>query len=78
MPAYGNPFVTEGYLYPSGTLGGSNGVLPDGRPEFPAEGHRDLDLPGLHDRRRGAHGERALGHLDPDLHLRHRRTGPSP
>ena len=35
MPAYGNPFVTEGYLYPSGTLGGSNGVLPDGQPEFP-------------------------------------------
>jgi hypothetical protein len=35
MPAYGNPFVTEGYLYPPGTLDGSNGVLPDGRPEFP-------------------------------------------
>ena len=35
MPAYGNPFVAEGYLYPSGTLGGSNGVLPDGQPEFP-------------------------------------------
>jgi hypothetical protein len=35
MPAYGNPFVTEGYLYPAGTLAGSNGVLPDGRPEFP-------------------------------------------
>ena len=35
MPAYGNPFVTEGYLYPPGTLSGSNGVLPDGSPEFP-------------------------------------------
>jgi hypothetical protein len=35
MPAYGNPFVTEGYLYPPGTLNGSNGVLPDGKPEFP-------------------------------------------
>jgi hypothetical protein len=35
MPAYGNPFVTEGYLYPPGTLNGSNGVLPDGQPEFP-------------------------------------------
>jgi hypothetical protein len=35
MPAYGNPFVTEGYLYPPGTLDGSNGVLSDGRPEFP-------------------------------------------
>jgi hypothetical protein len=37
MPAYGNPFVTEGYLYPLGTLSGSNGVLPDGKPEFPAK-----------------------------------------
>jgi hypothetical protein len=35
QPAYGNPFVTEGYLYPHGTLNGSNGVLADGRPEFP-------------------------------------------
>jgi len=35
MPAYGNPFVTEGYLYPTGTLNGSNGVLADGSPEFP-------------------------------------------
>jgi hypothetical protein len=35
LPAYGNPFVTEGYLYPPGTLSGSNGVLADGRPEFP-------------------------------------------
>jgi len=35
MPAYGNPFVTEGYIYPAGTLNGSNGVLPDGSPEFP-------------------------------------------
>jgi hypothetical protein len=35
MPAYGNPFVTEGFLYPSGTLAGNNGVLADGRPEFP-------------------------------------------
>jgi hypothetical protein len=37
MPAYGNPFVTEGYLYPPGTLNGSNGVLADGRPEFPGK-----------------------------------------
>jgi hypothetical protein len=35
MPAYGNPFITEGYLYPLDTLSGSNGVLADGRPEFP-------------------------------------------
>jgi hypothetical protein len=34
-PAYGNYFVTQGYLYPEGTLNGSDGVLPNGRPEFP-------------------------------------------
>jgi hypothetical protein len=35
MPAHGNPFVTQGYIYPSGTLTDSNGVNPDGTPEFP-------------------------------------------
>jgi hypothetical protein len=35
MPAHGNEFVTMGYIYPKGTLNGSNGVLPDGSPEFP-------------------------------------------
>lgn len=35
MPAYGTPFVTQGYIYPEGTLNGSNGVLPNGEPEFP-------------------------------------------
>ena len=35
MPAYGTAFVTQGYLYPEGTLNGSNGVLEDGSPEFP-------------------------------------------
>jgi len=35
MPAAGNPFVTEGYIYPAGTLNGTNGVLADGSPEFP-------------------------------------------
>ncbi len=34
-PAYGNGFVTQGYIYPAGTLDGSNGVNPDGSPEFP-------------------------------------------
>ncbi len=34
-PAYGNEFVTEGYIYPYGTLSASNGVNPDGSPEFP-------------------------------------------
>ena len=36
MPAYGNPFITQGYLYPAGTLdGGVEGTLPDGSPAFP-------------------------------------------
>lgn len=35
MPAYGTPFVTQGYIYPEGTLNGSNGVLANGEPEFP-------------------------------------------
>lgn len=38
LPAYGAEFITEGYLYPAGTLTcdeeGCNGVLPDGTPEF--------------------------------------------
>jgi hypothetical protein len=37
MPAYGNPFITQGYIYPAGTLNGANGVNPDGSPEFPAK-----------------------------------------
>jgi hypothetical protein len=35
MPAHGNPFVTQGYIYPAGTLTNNNGVNPDGTPEFP-------------------------------------------
>jgi hypothetical protein len=39
MPAYGTAFVTQGYIYPAGTLdcsaGTCNGVLEDGSPEFP-------------------------------------------
>lgn len=35
MPAGGRSFITRGYLYPTGTLTGSNGVNPDGSPEFP-------------------------------------------
>lgn len=35
MPQYGTPFVTQGYIYPVGTLNGTNGVLPTGEPEFP-------------------------------------------
>ncbi|MCV3272044.1 hypothetical protein [Roseobacter sinensis] len=36
MPAHGNPFVTQGYIYPVGTLKeGTDGVLADGSPAFP-------------------------------------------
>jgi len=35
LPAYGNSFITQGLIYPFGTLNESNGVLPDGTPEFP-------------------------------------------
>jgi hypothetical protein len=35
MPGYGSAFVTQGYIYPAGTLNGSNGVLANGAPEFP-------------------------------------------
>jgi len=35
MPAYGTSFVTQGYIYPDGTLDEGTGVLPDGSPEYP-------------------------------------------
>jgi hypothetical protein len=35
LPAYGNYFITQGYLYPEGTLNGSEGVLADGKLQFP-------------------------------------------
>lgn len=35
IPAYGNEFITQGYLYPKGTLSEGNGVLENGDPEFP-------------------------------------------
>lgn len=36
MPAYGNPFITQGYVYPAGTLdGGVEGTRADGSPAFP-------------------------------------------
>ncbi|NLX10603.1 MAG: hypothetical protein GXY36_13180 [Chloroflexi bacterium] len=35
LPNYGSAFVTQGYVYPEGTLNGTNGVLPNGEPEFP-------------------------------------------
>jgi hypothetical protein len=40
FPAYGNPFITQGYIYPYGTLDDSTGVIIDpetgeAHPEFP-------------------------------------------
>lgn len=36
MPDYGTPFITQGYIYPAGTLdGGVEGTLEDGSPAFP-------------------------------------------
>lgn len=37
FPAYGAAFITEGYIYPEGTLATSThgGAMPDGSPEFP-------------------------------------------
>jgi|GEM_PF-2434169 len=36
MPAHGNAFVSQGYIYPEGTLAeGTVGVLKDGSPAFP-------------------------------------------
>lgn len=37
MPAHGSGFVTKGFVYPAGTLNGSNGVNADGSPEFPEQ-----------------------------------------
>jgi hypothetical protein len=34
-PAGRTPFVSQGYIYPEGTLTNGNGVLADGAPEFP-------------------------------------------
>jgi hypothetical protein len=35
LPARRTAFLTQGYIYPAGTLTAENGVLPDGAPEFP-------------------------------------------
>ncbi len=36
MPAYGNAFITQGYIYEDGTLdSGAEGTLADGSPAFP-------------------------------------------
>lgn len=37
MPAYGNEFVTQGYIYPAGFLDENPGTFPDGSPARPEE-----------------------------------------
>lgn len=35
MPLHGATFITQGYIYPAGTLNGDHGALPDGSPTYP-------------------------------------------
>ena len=35
MPLHGATFITQGYIYPAGTLNGEHGALPDGSPTYP-------------------------------------------
>lgn len=35
MAGHGNAFVTQGYIYPAGTMGEGEGVKPDGSPLYP-------------------------------------------
>ena len=35
FPAYGNPFIIEGYIYPEGFLEEHEGINPDGSPSHP-------------------------------------------
>lgn len=37
MPVHSAPFSTKGFVYPAGTINGTNGVLADGTPEFPEQ-----------------------------------------
>ena len=66
-PNYGTPFVTEGYIYPEGTLNGSNGVLPDGSAGIPRRSAGQMDVLRLHDRRSRAHHNWPMGRLHAGL-----------
>ena len=37
FPAYGDFFVTQGYIYPEGTLNGETGTNADGSPKYPGK-----------------------------------------
>ena len=44
MPAYGNPFVTQGYIYPAGTLSDKQRGQTRRQPRVPGQGHRRMEL----------------------------------
>jgi hypothetical protein len=48
LPGYGNYFVTQGYLYPEGTLKGNDGVKKDGSPLFPGKVLGEWTCYGVH------------------------------
>ena len=70
MPAYGNPFITQGYIYPAGTLERRQRRQPRRLARVPRQGARRVDLPRLVRRRRRARQVRPDGHHDPALQLR--------
>lgn len=56
LPAYGNAYITQGYLYPEGTLlEGISGTLKDGSPAFPDKVLGEWTSWGYHVGREGAH-----------------------
>ena len=69
LPATDTPYVTQGYIYPAGTLTESNGVNADGSPEFPDKVLGQWSCYGWRLRRR----LRWIGALAVDPHLQLRR-----
>lgn len=48
LPAYGDSFVTQGYIYPAGTLDGGVGVNEDGSPAYPDKVIGEWTCYGVH------------------------------
>jgi hypothetical protein len=58
LPAYGNAYITQGYIYPKGTLlEGVSGTLEDGSPAFPDKVLGEWTSWGYHVGKEGAHTE---------------------
>ena len=58
LPAYGNAYITQGYIYPEGTLlEGVSGALEDGSPAFPDKVLGEWTSWGYHVGKEGAHTE---------------------